>query len=253
MNENTRKSLMIIVERAVRPVRAGEARKLHMREELLAHLTAIFEDEVARCNDEHVAMQQAQIRFGDPHKLAKELQQSVPILNRIRYLLEIASFKPDDSWLQLIGKYLLGTLIMVAILVLLLLIGLSLDGRSMAWKIMAFEIRFYILAKVMPIIMGFMMLGILFIDRLRKTFFSQGSRLLGARAAIDIIISFFAFPVLAFINYAVQTGDLTGSLKFFYEGCMIAPVAPLLFILMARQYDREMRAQEEWKNLEIDE
>ena len=40
MNEVTLKELKIVVERAVRPVRATLARKRKMREELLAHLTA---------------------------------------------------------------------------------------------------------------------------------------------------------------------------------------------------------------------
>ena len=36
-----------LVERAVRPVQAGPTKKLRMREELLAHLTAIHEEELA--------------------------------------------------------------------------------------------------------------------------------------------------------------------------------------------------------------
>ena len=40
------KRLKICVERAVRPVRALDGRKDAMREELLAHLTAIYGEEV---------------------------------------------------------------------------------------------------------------------------------------------------------------------------------------------------------------
>src|SRR4029453_2663722 len=48
MNEATHENLMKVVERAVRPLRAGTARKLAMREELLGHLTANYEEELAR-------------------------------------------------------------------------------------------------------------------------------------------------------------------------------------------------------------
>ena len=45
MNDVILRELKIVVERAVRPVRATIARKRRMREELLAHLMAIFEEE----------------------------------------------------------------------------------------------------------------------------------------------------------------------------------------------------------------
>ena len=48
MNDEILKELKIVVEQAVRPVRATMARKRQMREELLAHLTAIFEEEVGK-------------------------------------------------------------------------------------------------------------------------------------------------------------------------------------------------------------
>ena len=44
MNESTLTRLKIVVERAVRPVRASTARKRKMREELLAHVVGVFEE-----------------------------------------------------------------------------------------------------------------------------------------------------------------------------------------------------------------
>jgi ATP-dependent Clp protease ATP-binding subunit ClpC len=66
MIESTLTGLKIIVERAVRPVRAGIARKRKMREELLAHVVGVFEEEVARLGDERAALQQTALRFGNP-------------------------------------------------------------------------------------------------------------------------------------------------------------------------------------------
>jgi hypothetical protein len=77
------RELMIHVERAVRPVRAGVLRKLRMRRELLAHLTTIFEEEKARVGDEPAALEAALRRFGDPAALTRELQETVPVVERL--------------------------------------------------------------------------------------------------------------------------------------------------------------------------
>ena len=52
MNDSTLTRLKVLVERAVRPVRASMSRKHKMREELLAHVSAVFEEEAARFDNE---------------------------------------------------------------------------------------------------------------------------------------------------------------------------------------------------------
>jgi ATP-dependent Clp protease ATP-binding subunit ClpC len=69
---------MKIVERAVRPVRANIARKRRMRDEMLAHLSAIYDEELAGHNDPLVAVKATAKRFGDPAELTAELQATVP-------------------------------------------------------------------------------------------------------------------------------------------------------------------------------
>ena len=77
-----------IVERTVRPVRASTPRKRKMREELLAHLTAIYEDELANRGDPDAAIEAAAGRFGDVAQLSRELDRSVGFNERIAYSLE---------------------------------------------------------------------------------------------------------------------------------------------------------------------
>jgi hypothetical protein len=76
------KELMVHVERAVRAVHASPARKRRMRQELLAHLTGLVEEEKARGGDEQEALARALRRFGDPAGLSRDLQASVPRLER---------------------------------------------------------------------------------------------------------------------------------------------------------------------------
>jgi hypothetical protein len=73
------------IERAVRPVRARRARKLVMREELLAHLTVIYSEERKREPDEQAAVTGALTRFGQPAALTAELNASVGLAERIAY------------------------------------------------------------------------------------------------------------------------------------------------------------------------
>jgi hypothetical protein len=109
MNESTRRDLKSVVERAVRPVRATIARKRKMREELLAHLLAIFEEEVQRVADEQAALDQAKRRFGDTGELTRQLQQAVPRCDRARSILENLAYQPGESLWRLAARHLLVT------------------------------------------------------------------------------------------------------------------------------------------------
>ena len=77
MNESSSKQLKIIVERAVRPVLASSGRKQKMREELLAHVSGVFEEESARLGDDAAALERTAQRFGDPAQVTGDLQISV--------------------------------------------------------------------------------------------------------------------------------------------------------------------------------
>jgi hypothetical protein len=82
MNESTLTGLKIIVERAVRPVRASTARKREMRAELLAHVVGVFEEEAARLGDEQAALERTALRFGGSAEVTSQLQESVPAGDR---------------------------------------------------------------------------------------------------------------------------------------------------------------------------
>lgn len=94
------KALKICVERTVRPVTASETRKDRMREELLRHLTDIYEQELAGCGDEEAARSAAVRRFGDTGELTRELQQSVPTWERF-FWQRLRLFQFLDSAAQL--------------------------------------------------------------------------------------------------------------------------------------------------------
>jgi hypothetical protein len=114
MNDAALKELKTVVERAVRPVRATFARKRGMREELLAHLVSIFEEEVETIGDEQVALGETKKRFGDPPELSAQLQASVPRRDRLRSVLERLGYQSGESIWHLAAKHLLATFLMYA-------------------------------------------------------------------------------------------------------------------------------------------
>src|SRR6478672_11130011 len=79
---------MKIVERAVRPLQASTPRKRKMREELLTHLSAIYDQELVRLRNPTAALAAAAERFGNPDELAEQLQAVLPFYERIDFSIE---------------------------------------------------------------------------------------------------------------------------------------------------------------------
>jgi ATP-dependent Clp protease ATP-binding subunit ClpC len=130
MNDAALRELKTVVERAVRPVQATMARKRKIREELLAHLVSIFEEEAERLGDEQAALAEAKLRFGDPRELSGQLQQTVPAWSRCRFLLEKLRLEPGESLLHFAGKNLLVTFVSY-----LLVIPPFLPRLAVAWRV----------------------------------------------------------------------------------------------------------------------
>jgi hypothetical protein len=97
--------LMIFVERAVRPVRASESRKRKMREELLAHVSGVFEEEFAQLGDERAALDRTAQRFGNPNELTGKLQESVWASDAIHCLLDKLWFRSGEPKGRRILRY----------------------------------------------------------------------------------------------------------------------------------------------------
>lgn len=79
---------MRIVERIVRPLRASTPRKRKMREELLAHLSAIYDQEFVRLHTPEAALKAAAERFGNPDELSEQLQAALPFLEHFDFFVE---------------------------------------------------------------------------------------------------------------------------------------------------------------------
>jgi Clp amino terminal domain, pathogenicity island component len=125
-----------LVERIVRPVRAGTRCKRKMREELLAHLTAIYDDELAHGHDPTTAMHESAIRLGEPRELTQELQSVQPLGERARYHFErwIGWRAPESGtrWMARLA-FLLGALLVALNVLAAIWITTALGWNHGAW------------------------------------------------------------------------------------------------------------------------
>ncbi len=87
MNDLPLNALKKIVEKAVRPVQASTLCKQTMREEMLAHLIAVFEEEAKR-GDERAPLDRTAERFGQSDELTRNLQESIPASDALHCLWE---------------------------------------------------------------------------------------------------------------------------------------------------------------------
>lgn len=222
MNDATLKELKIVVERAVRPVGATMTRKRRMREELLAHLMAIFDEEAERLGDEQAALERAKQRFGDPGELTTQLQQAVPRWDRCRSILENMGYRPSESAWHLAVRH---------FLVMLLIYSLWLP----TWLLAFAKLR-----NLGPVeVQGIMALALV------------GAVLV--LALLNVILSVVLAPLLYRIGPALASQrrgrTLLAVLCGFVVLCGLWPHftgAAVLFLLMARQAVKQWRYQADW-------
>jgi hypothetical protein len=83
MTDEPRQKFGSLMRRAIGPIAAGAARKRQMAEELHAHLWEAYQEETSRLHDQEAAADAAIRRLGNADDFRRELQASVPWLERI--------------------------------------------------------------------------------------------------------------------------------------------------------------------------
>jgi hypothetical protein len=104
MNPDRLVEFEAIATAIIRPILAGARRRSIMHDEILAHLSEAYEEELKHLNDE-TAADTARRRLGDVDELRQQLQASVPIFERLFY--EIFSHKEMvmSRWPWIMGMF----------------------------------------------------------------------------------------------------------------------------------------------------
>lgn len=244
--------LKVLVERAVRPVHAGMVRKRRMREELLAHLVAIYDEELAGGGGDAASNVAATERFGDPDEVTRELERTVSLLDRYVWFFERYAPDPRESFLRL-------------------------GVRSLIWSVAVFVPTFGLIAVLEEIrgrpnpwwFVGMVLLHLLIIS----TVFGACGAFLGYRMACAVggsaderstrkalaygLVSMLFIPALVLYTYVAFTwtygAEFTDAKFRAYPllACISAPLTPIVLLLASRQQAEQIRYEREWRELNI--
>lgn len=252
MSEDVTTKLMVLVERAVRPVRANASRKRQMREELLAHVTAIFEEEARQPGDESSALERTRQRFGDPVELSSELKRSVSKWNRFEGFLQSARFRPGDSLPRFVGRITVAAVVVYLGLTACMVVPVAVTGKLQFW---APSMRSSPFVAACPVIAGFLLTLVAPVVS-RALYGTSSERNL--RLAIHCLTASLAFlPVAAWLtSFALtQTGAPDRDINEFADVCwfslVCAPLFPLCLLAGARIYADDFQDEQKWAGLEI--
>jgi hypothetical protein len=244
MSESTSRQLKILVERAVRPVRASTGSKRKMREELLAHVTAVFEEEVARLADEQAALERTAQRFGNPAELTGQLQESVPALDSIQRfaerLVDWVFVRPRESTLRRAVRYVIGMEV-VTLTLLLLFAGLLLLRGVGQWPSDALWYTCPVL-----LVCGYMGFTLCLLESSIRRLLGEQTVRSWLRLALVLVGSTAVAVALGFLAYEVST-KVAIWVSVFTVGLPVVPAWALAHDFTARK-----RYDEEWASLQIE-
>lgn len=248
MNDTILTELKIIVERCVRPLRASDDRKRRMREELLDHLTAIFEEERKLHSDEHFTLKRARERFGEPEDLMAELQATVSRWDRGCAIFDKLRFNPGQPlWIQF-SKY-FSVMFVTFTLMTCLMIPISWIRDGLDEIGIVLHVALVMSATIAALTFAFTFL----IERIRQAMYESKAKYKRWAVTIYGLASLGVFPVITWLAYWGFLGEFNASLDGLFLGCAFAPVLPLFFVLLARVEEKQVRQDREWASLEINE
>lgn len=251
MNEASRTQLKIIVERTVRPVFACTRRKRKMREELLAHVSSVFEQESARLGDESAALARTQERFGPAEELTRLLQATIPRVDCIdRFNEELVGYPSTESalWRAVRLAAVVGALGFVFLGIAILIQGLR--GQGSEWLTVA-----RIPSLLAPREVGFLVFcGALPMHGMRQALFGPAGRS-WLRVGLGTAASWIVIPAIEFgicLSVLAHLADVQQSLRDVLSVLPYGVLVPVSMVAVVYVVDSEGRHVLEWASLQFD-
>lgn len=250
-------ALMKQVERAVRPIPAGKKRKLQMREELLAHLTAIYQEELPRQPNAAAALTSACERFGSPAEISAELIRGVQWNQRLDYHVDqMARFLA--RWIgekeTSLFRYALGSLSF-----LLVVAALGVGSLLALFWLLGTTADPVVLPLTLKLTSHFVLSMFCYLLALRtilRTCFQspRASRWLGGAALLALWL--VVFTALSFYALYLITGDVAQCLartpEFLLSNLCILLPGLLSCAWFGHHAEKKSQPYEAWTRLELD-
>lgn len=240
MNESRLTQLKTIVERAVRPVRASTLHKRKMREELLAHVSGVFEEEFTQLGDERAALERTTLRFGTPAEVTGQLQESVPASDRF---IRFWEGRPGESTMRVtfLLAWVSGTFAVFSFVVALFAVG----------SIRALPVEAPIMSLCGILAMPVYLSGLAFLtDWMEKALYGptgRSWRKVGLVAAGSWLFMLLLIAALTWPTWPAEWDYLSAVLIVVW----LTPMALLFPYALARSATVRRRYHEEWAYLDI--
>jgi hypothetical protein len=219
-----------------------------MREELLAHLTAVFEEE-AMLHEESVALARTAARFGEGGELTRQLQAAAPASDAPAYFAESLVGLPmqEPVWrLAFRNAVVLGLFCACLLAVFILVIGLVVGSWS-EWVTLARlpSILAPVWAAALTFVATFLVHG------MRQALFGSGGRSWPRAIGIGLL-SWLLVPGLVLAWSIAVSGELLASLLDTLPLLLTGTLAPVALVLTVTALIPEIRYINEWASLPID-
>ena len=225
-----------------------------MRQELLAHLTGLVEEEKGRGGDEQEALARALQRFGDPAGLSRDLQASVPRPERWFFR------GPGESGLRYGARIaaLVAAIMFVGLNVLGNLLPLIRVAAGEKWS----DVRLRL--PVTGVFAGYVFLSVLLCHGVYRELAGRPGAASLLRAAAYGVGAVLAGVALVAASYVAQPENPLWEFILRYPGNPLAlsagacfacmPLAVALAAVLVARIERAMaRGDGDWANLEIGE
>jgi hypothetical protein len=248
MSESTLTQLKIIVERVARPVRATTTRKRRMREELLSHVTAVFEEE-AKLHEESVAIARTAARLGDVGELTRQLQAAVPSSDALAYAVEsFVGIITQEPVLRRACRYavMVGMFGTCYLAVFILAFGLV-TGSWSEWVTVA-----RLPSILAPVWMTVLIFAATFLEHgMRQALFGSGGRSWPQVIVIGLL-TWLLVPGCVLAWSIALGGEFLASLRDTRPLFLTSVLAPIALVVIVSAMISEIRYINEWANLPID-
>jgi hypothetical protein len=217
-----------------------------MREELLAHVVGVFEEE-ARLGDEQAALARTQGRFGQAAELTGQLQASVPPSDRVERSAENLFGGSGESVLRLAARFAAAFGVLVSVLLGIMILIQVPRGQGSEWLTVARAPS--LLAPLWTAFISFC--GTLLIHGMWQALYGPAGRS-WLRAGLVTVAAWLLVPVSSFALCLAIMADIQKSL---WEVVPLLPygvLAPVALVAVTYLVGSEFRNDREWASLQID-
>lgn len=220
---------MIHVERVVRPIEAMDHHKDRMREELLAHLQASYEQERAKLNDDALAARKAIAGLGDPEQLRTEMQDSVSRRERFQARIEkLFNWRaPEPAWRYTLrsGAFVFALFLPLIPIALLELLAFGQEAMVVALQL---TLGMGLLTGVNVFVLGW-----LYFKARDSMWGAFGAERSWFRLMLYVIASAATVETSLLVFLYSTTGELVGSLSLLLGRVLVALVLPVTGVIVA--------------------